>query len=109
MRMRRALGTIAAAGALALAGCTPAAQDALARDAARSTVTRVVVERFPGVPVEPAVNCIIDGADSRQILSLAADTLTGPTAASLEIVTNIVQRPAVLACLAAEGLPALLN
>ncbi len=91
-----------------LVACTPADQDRMARDAARAAVTPVLVQRFPGVPVQPAVDCIIDNANSRELLSLAADSLTGPTANTTELVTNIVSRPDTLNCLLANGLPALL-
>ncbi|MHA6344991.1 hypothetical protein [Roseivivax sp. CAU 1761] len=104
--MRRA--AILALTALVLAGCTAQAQDQIARGAARSTVNRVVLERYPGVPLEPAIDCIIDNASAQQILALAADSVGGPTASSAEIVAEIVSRPPTLQCLAAEGLPALL-
>ncbi|MFW2543382.1 hypothetical protein ACN2XU_12125 [Primorskyibacter sp. 2E107] len=99
----------ALASALLLAACTPQAQDQIAREAARSTVTRVVTDRFPGVPVEPTINCVIDNATAVQIRALAIDTVGGPTQSSIEIVTQIVSKPEALTCLAAQGLPALLR
>ena len=57
---------------------------------------------------EPASDCIIDNASSRELLALAADSITGPTANTVELVTNIVSRPDTLNCLLANGLPALL-
>ena len=102
---RSALAVLCAA---ALAACTPADQDRLTRDAARAAVTPVLVERFPGVPLEPALNCVIDNATSRELLSLAADSVIGPTANTVEIVNNIVSRRGTLTCLLASGLPALL-
>jgi hypothetical protein len=92
-----------------LTACTQAAQDQIARDAARASATKVLAEKFPGVPLQPAADCVIDNASSRQILSLAADSITGPTANTVEIVTNIVSKPETLTCLAAQGLPALLR
>lgn len=94
--------------AATLAACTPADQDQLSRDAARAAITPVLVERFPGVPVAPAVDCIVDNANSRELLSLAADSVIGPTANTVELVTNIVSRPDTLNCLLANGQPALL-
>ncbi|MFU8881400.1 MAG: hypothetical protein ACNA7Q_03460 [Rhodobacterales bacterium] len=94
--------------AVTLAACTPADQDQLTRDAARAAITPVLVQRFPGVPVQPAVDCIIDNASGRELLSLAADSVIGPTANTAELVTNIVSRPGTLTCLLANGLPALL-
>ena len=95
--------------ALALAACTPEMQDELTRDAAKRAVRPVIAERFPGVPLEPATDCIIDNANSRELLSLAADAATGPTANTVEIVADITSRPETIRCLAEEGLPALLN
>ena len=92
-----------------LAACTPAMQDDLARDAAKSAVRPVLAERFPGVPLEPATDCVIDNATAGELLSLAADAVTGPTANTVEIVSDIVTRPDTLTCLAKEGLPTLLS
>lgn len=94
---------------MALTACTPQAQDQLARDAARAAITPVVVQRFPGVPVEPTINCIIDNASAVQIRALAADTVLGPTESTVQIVSDIVRQPQTLTCLAADGLPALLQ
>ena len=95
--------------ALGATACTPQAQDQLARDAARSAITPVLAERFPAVPLEPALDCVLDNANSVQIRSLALDSVTGPTESSVQIVTDIVSQPETLTCLAADGLPALLR
>lgn len=91
------------------AACTPQQQDELARDAAKNAVRPVIQQRLPGVPVEPATDCIIDNATAGEILSLAADAVTGPTANTVEIVSDILSRPETLTCLATEGLPPLLG
>ena len=96
--------------ALVLAtACTPQAQDQIARDAARSAITPVLVERFPGVPLEPALDCAINNASAVQIRTLALDSLTGPTENTVQIVADIFSRPETLQCLAVNGLPALLR
>jgi len=95
--------------AFGLAACTPEMQDDLARDAARNAVRPVLEQNFPGIPLEPASDCVIDNATSGELLSLAADAVTGPTANTAEIVSDILSRPATLQCLATEGLPVLLN
>lgn len=95
--------------AFGLSACSQQAQDEIARDAARSAITPVIQDKFPGVPVEPAVNCVIDNASATQIRALAVDTVAGPTASTVEIVTQIVSKPETLTCLAADGLPALLR
>jgi len=94
---------------LALAACSSAQQDFLARDAAKQAVRPVLAERFPGIPLEPASDCIIDNATAQEIFALAADSVTGPTASTAEIVTRIVSRPETIQCLATEGLPVLLG
>lgn len=107
--MVRLRGLALAAGLMAASACTPAAQDQVAREAARSTVARVVAERLPGVPVQPAIDCVIDNANAQQILALAADAVTGVTQSSVEIVLGIVQKPETVSCLAVDGLPVLLS
>lgn len=104
--MIRILAVVALA---ALTACTPEIQDELTRDAAKSVVRPILAERLPGVPVEPATDCVIDNANSRELLTLAADAVTGPTASSVEIVADIVTRPDTIRCLVNEGLPALLS
>ena len=91
------------------AACSQQAQDQVAREAARATVSRVVAERLPGVPVQPAIDCVIDNANATQIRALAADAVLGVTESSAQIVSDIVSKPETLTCLAAEGLPALLR
>ncbi|SDH11748.1 hypothetical protein [Alloyangia pacifica] len=102
--MRAALGLV-----FVLAACSAQTQDQIARQAAKSTVARVVADRYPGVPVEPALDCVIDNASSTQIYALAADSVTGPTASTVEVVSDIVSKPETLTCLAADGLPALIR
>ncbi|MDU8911847.1 hypothetical protein [Aestuariicoccus sp. MJ-SS9] len=92
-----------------MTACSPQAQDAFARDAARAAVTPVLTERFPGVPLEPTLDCVIDNANATQIRALALDGVTGPTESTVQIVSDIVSKPETLTCLAAEGLPALLQ
>ncbi|QFU07863.1 hypothetical protein PARPLA_02151 [Rhodobacteraceae bacterium THAF1] len=94
---------------LALSACVvPTTQD-ITRNAAKSTVNRVVVSRFPGLPVEPSINCIVDNATQGEILGLASDSVTGPTEATIQTVFSIIRRPATVQCLATRGVPALLN
>jgi len=96
------------AAALLVTACSPQSQDQLARGAAKSVVARAATERLPGVPVEPYTDCIIDNASSQQILTLAADTVTGPTASSWEIITGIARQPATLECFLRAGMSSLI-
>ncbi|WP_413720514.1 hypothetical protein [Silicimonas sp. MF1-12-2] len=108
--MKLTLRIVAASMLVAmLAACTPQMQDELTRDAARTAVRPVLEQRFPGIPLEPATDCVIDNASSSELLALAADAVTGPTANTVEIVSDVVSRPATIECLAREGLPALLT
>ena len=108
--MKSTLRIVAASMLVAmLAACTPQMQDELTRDAARTAVRPVLEQRFPGIPLEPATDCVIDNASSSELLALAADAVTGPTANTVEIVSDVVSRPATIECLAREGLPALLT
>jgi hypothetical protein len=98
----------AAAAALgSLGACSPQAQDTLARDAARSTIAPVVAERLPGIPVQRALDCIIDNASAVQTRALAADAVFGATESSIRIVTEIAGRPDTRTCLGRQALPAL--
>jgi hypothetical protein len=92
-----------------LAACSPQAQDQIAQNAARSALTPVVTDRFPGVPLQPALDCLIDNANAQQIRALAADAVLGPTENTVQIATDIASKPETLRCLAASGLPALLR
>lgn len=94
---------------LVLAACTPDVRDDLTRNAARTAIRPVVAQKLPGVPLDPAIDCVINNADSRELLSLAADSITGPTASTAEIVGSIVSRPETLRCLATDGVSAFLR
>jgi len=94
---------------LPLAACAPV-QDQIAREAARSAVRPVLAERFPGVPLEPDTDCVIDNATGREIVSLASDAALGrPDEGTVDTVLTIVTRPETITCLATEGLPVLLR
>ncbi|SNS80714.1 hypothetical protein [Antarctobacter heliothermus] len=101
--------SLVAAALAILVACTPQAQDQIARNAARSALTPVVSEQFPGVPLQPALDCLIDNANAQQIRALAADAVLGPTESTLQIAKDIASKPETLRCLAINGLPALLR
>lgn len=95
--------------AATVTACSQQAQDEVARETARSAIAPVIQNKFPGVPVQPAVDCIIDNATAQQIRALAVDAVAGPTASTVETVTQIVSKPETLTCLTDVGLPALLR
>lgn len=94
---------------IALTACSPQTRDQVTRDAARTVIRPVVANQFPGVPLDPAIDCIIDNATSGELLALAADSVTGATAATTHTVATIATRPATLSCLASDGLAAFLQ
>lgn len=84
-----------------VAGCAPVmSTEELTRSAARSVVTRSLVARYPDLPVEPVLNCVIDNATQAELVGLASDSVTGPTAATAANIAAISSRPETLACLA---------
>ena len=109
---RRATGrgtgrlAVALSAASALAACVdtrPA--DYIAREAARDAIRPVLQRRLPGVPVEPAVNCVIDNASAGEIISLArAGAVGAPDPATVETVVTILRREGTIDCLATDGL-----
>ena len=98
----------AIAAALLLAGCAagPSA-DLLAREAAKSAVARTVEARFPGVPVQPVTDCIIDNASASEIGVVAIEAASGaPGPRTAQVVGEVVRRPATVQCLTAAALSA---
>ena len=89
---------------LALMACADM-QDQIARDAARQAVRPALAERFPGVPLEPATDCVIDNASAGEITRLAlaaAQPTVSPETQTL--VVEIATRPETIRCLATDGL-----
>ena len=95
---------------LVLAACATQASDEIARAAARRAVDQVLVTRFPGVPVAPVTDCVIDNASASEIVAVAADSATGtPSATTVRVVTDVLARPETLTCLGTNALPILLT
>jgi predicted ThiF/HesA family dinucleotide-utilizing enzyme len=90
-----------------LTGCAVGEQ--VARDQAKSVVTPIVAQKFPGLPTEPVTNCVIDNATFQEIVTLAAATGTGSNAKAVKVVMDVASRPATIKCVAKQGLPALLS
>lgn len=90
-----------------LAGCAPAAQEVVAREAARAAIRPVLAQSFPGVPLEPATDCVLDNAATDELFTLASGAVAGPTAETAEVVGRVAARPETLNCLATTGLPAI--
>ena len=92
-----ALGMLVACGEDGLA-------DQIARDQARKAVNPVLAERFPGVPLEPASNCVINSASASEIIQLAKAGATTVSQTDVELVVQIATRPETIDCLLKDGL-----
>lgn len=95
-------GVIAAV--VLLAGCgEDGLADQLAREQARQAVNPVLAKRFPGVPLEPASNCVINNASAGEILQLAKAATTTVAQTDVELVVRIATRPETIECLLKDG------
>ena len=94
---------------LVMGACVAPLADTYARDVAKSAVNPIVASRFPGVPLEPATNCVIDNASAGEIFTLAQAAGSGANDAAARLVLDIASRPATIQCLATDGLPVLLT
>lgn len=95
--------------AAAVSGCDTPMGTTVARESARLMVNDVVETRFPGAPVSPITDCIIDNATGSEIVAIAGDAVTGtPSERSVRIVTDIAQRPATVTCFVEEAGPRVL-
>ena len=99
--------TYLAFATVALMGCSVGEE--VARDQARDAIDPIVAEKFPGVPVKPVTDCVIDNATFKEILTLAAASGTGNTVQAAEVVVDVVSRPETIKCIAVKGLPAILQ
>ena len=90
---------------MALSACA-GLQDELARDAAkRSVQPGAEAERFPGVPLEPASDCVIDNSSAGELTRLAlAGTRPTVSDETSALVVKIAARPETIRCLATDGL-----
>lgn len=93
-----------------LAGCAEdGLADQLARDQARNAINPVLAQRFPGVPLEPATNCVINEASASEILRLAKAGTVGLQPEDTQLVVDIATRPDTIKCLLNDGLNPFLN
>lgn len=97
-------GCAIALGFAILTGCTPQAQDNVARETAKSVVNPILAQRFPGVPVAPLSDCVIDNASAPEIITLASAAVTGVTPATTQTTIQILSRPGTVECIAQQGL-----
>lgn len=101
---------VALAAVMVLASCgDDGIADQLARDQARKAVNPVLAERFPGVPLEPATNCVIDNASASEIFQLAKAGATTVSQTDVELIVQIATRKETIQCLLEDGLTPFLN
>ncbi|KAB7615243.1 hypothetical protein F9L33_00285 [Amylibacter sp. SFDW26] len=93
--------------AVALMGCSVGEE--VARDKARDAIDPIVAKQFPGVPVKPVTDCVIDNASLQELLAVTAAASTGNQVKAAEIVVEVASRPDTVKCIAVKGLPALLQ
>lgn len=90
---------------LALVACgDDGLADQLARAQAKETIRPVLAQRFPGVPLEPATDCVIDNASAAEIVRLARAGVTGLGPEETSLVIEIATRPDTIQCLLEDGL-----
>ncbi len=100
----------ALAAVMALSACgDDGLADQLARKEAKDTIRPVISKRFPGVPLEPATDCVIDNASAVEILQLAKAGVTGLGPEETQLVIEIATRPETVECLLKDGLAPFLN
>lgn len=93
---------------LAFAACTttnPVEQ--IARTSAKSVVLPVVQQRLPGPQAEAVTVCVIDNANTAEIMSLARDVGTRAGTTTVQTIATILQRPETIKCVVSVGLPGL--
>lgn len=91
---------------LALAACDTG--DEIARDQARKAVDPVLAEKFPGVPLKPATDCVINNASGSEIFELAKAGVTGPDAQDTALILKIATRGETVRCFVENSLAPLL-
>ncbi len=102
------LMVMATLSALALTACTTTnPMDAVARASAKSVVLPVVQQRLPGPQAEAVAVCVIDNANSTEILSLARDVGTRAGTTTVQTIATILQRPDTIQCVLRAGIPGL--
>lgn len=86
---------------IALSGCvTDGIVQDTSRQAAKSVVTPIIVDKFPGRNTEAYSNCVIDNATTNEIFSLAKAAVTGVDQDTINTVTDIGFRVDTLKCFA---------
>ncbi|MEL6798778.1 MAG: hypothetical protein AAFO80_02770 [Pseudomonadota bacterium] len=95
--------------ALAVSACSTPIGTEVARASARTVVNDVVEQRFPGVPITPVTDCVINNATGDEIVSIAGDAIRQqPSPETIELVISIASRPDTIRCFVEDAGPAVL-
>ena len=97
MHTRLSIGVLA----FVLAACNgsiPTPEEAT-RNAARKVVKPIVESRIPGAPAG-LTDCIIDNAETYELVEIAKAATLGPGEDTIGVVLSIAQRPDTLRCAA---------
>lgn len=92
---------IALAALTVVSACTQAQDvaDQLARQQAKQVVNSQIASIVPGVDLTFATDCVIDNASAQEIFTLARASVTGVSAASGQLITEIAARPDTIQCI----------
>ncbi len=96
------------AGILALgllSACDSEIGTEVSRAAARSVVNDVIQDRFPGLPVAPITDCVIDNASGSEIVTIASSVGSAISDRTIGLIVDIARRPATLACITDRAAP----
>ncbi|MEM1066734.1 MAG: hypothetical protein AAF771_15055 [Pseudomonadota bacterium] len=97
------------AAAMAVSACSTPIGTEVARASARAVVNDVVEARFPGVPITPVTDCVINNATGDEIVSIAGDAIRQqPSPETVQLVIEIASRPDTVRCFVEEAGPAVL-
>ncbi len=69
------------------------------RKAAKSVVTPIVQDKFPGRNTAAYSDCVIDNASTNEIFALAKAAVTAPDADTVTTVVNIAARRGTIECI----------
>jgi len=98
MIMRQSLLVCVAFVALSACVTDNIVQDT-SRKAAKSVVTPIIQEKFPGRNAAAYSDCVIDNAKTDEIFSLAKAAVAGVDQSTVETVVNIAARRGTIECI----------
>lgn len=102
------IGGVIAACVL-LAACDTPVGTEVARASARAVVNDIVEQRYPGVPITPVTDCIINNATGSEIVTIAQDAIGGqPSPETVSLVIEIAARRDTITCFVEDAGPAVL-